>query len=73
MEKVATPKMPVVEKILHQTDNRFVLFPIQYQQIWDMYKTHVKSFWVAEEIDLQQDLTDWQKLNPNEQHFIKHV
>lgn len=63
----------VTEKILQEKDNRFVLFPIQYQQIWDMYKKHVQAFWVAEEIDLSQDITDWQKLNDNERHFIKHV
>lgn len=63
----------VTEKILQETDNRFVLFPIQYQQIWEMYKKHVQAFWVAEEIDLSQDISDWQKLNDNERHFIKHV
>jgi len=61
------------EKILQDTDNRFVLFPIEYQAIWNMYKTHVQAFWVAEEIDLTQDLVHWKRLNADEQHFIKHV
>lgn len=61
------------EPILQQKDNRFVLFPIEYQAIWDMYKTHVQAFWVAEEIDLTQDLVHWKKLNADEQHFVKHV
>jgi len=46
---------------------------IQDQQIWDMYKKHVASFWTAEEIDLSTDVKDWKNLNKNEQHFIKHV
>lgn len=63
----------VTERILTETDNRFVLFPIKYHDIWNMYKTHVQAFWTAEEIDLSQDLSHWAKLNENEQHFIKHV
>lgn len=54
--------------------NRFVLFPIKYDQIWKFYKRAVASFWVAEEIDLTDDINDWnQKLNDNERHFIKYV
>lgn len=64
----------VTEKILKETDNRFVLFPIRYREIWDMYKKHVQAFWVAEEIDLTPDLTHWKnKLNDDERHFVKHV
>lgn len=63
-----------VEPILQETKDRFVLFPIQYEAIWDYYKKAVNSFWVAEEIDLQPDLHDWEhKLNDNEKHFISHV
>ena len=62
------------ENILQENKNRFVLFPIQYQDIWEMYKKAESSFWTAEEIDLLQDLQDWNhKLNNNEKHFIKHV
>ncbi len=62
-----------MDPILTPSDKRFVLLPIHYQSIWDMYKKAVASFWVAEEIDLYQDLTDWEKLSPDEKHFISHV
>jgi ribonucleoside-diphosphate reductase beta chain len=61
------------EPILMENPNRFVLFPIKYQEIWEMYKKHVASFWTAEEIDLSPDLVDWEKLTNDERHFIKHV
>ncbi len=61
------------EPILQENANRFVLFPIKYHDIWEMYKKQVASFWTAEEIDLYQDLSDWEKLNENERHFIKYV
>ncbi len=63
-----------MEKILIEEPNRFVLFPIKHQDIWQMYKTHQAAFWTAEEVDLAQDLTDWrEKLTEDEKHFIKHV
>jgi ribonucleotide reductase beta subunit family protein with ferritin-like domain len=61
------------EPILRENKNRFVLLPIQYPQVWDMYKKAQASFWTAEEVDLSQDVKDWSKLTPNEQHFIKNV
>lgn len=62
------------EPILTENKNRFVLFPIQHDDIWQFYKKAEASFWTAEEIDLQPDLIDWEnKLNDNERHFIKHV
>jgi ribonucleoside-diphosphate reductase beta chain len=62
------------EKILQESDNRFVLFPIKHDKIWAMYKTALRSFWVTEEVDLSQDIIDWdKKLNDNERHFVKHV
>jgi len=61
------------EELLTETNNRFVLFPIKYKQIWDMYKKAEAAFWTAEEIDLSKDWSDWEKLNDNERHFIKHV
>lgn len=61
------------EPILKENPNRFVLFPIEYHDFWDMYKKHMASFWTAEEIDLEQDMRDWEKLNNNEKHFIKYV
>ncbi len=67
------PQSVQVEPMLVENPNRFVLFPIKYHDFWDMYKKHVASFWTAEEIDLEQDQRDWEKLNENEQHFIKYV
>ncbi|MBI4944854.1 MAG: ribonucleotide-diphosphate reductase subunit beta [Bacteroidetes bacterium] len=62
------------EPILKENKDRFVLFPIQHQDIWEMYKKAEASFWTAEEIDLSPDLQDWEnKLNKDEKHFIKHV
>ncbi len=62
------------EPLLTENPNRFVLFPIEHNDIWSFYKQSEASFWTAEEIDLSADLTDWnEKLNDNERHFIKHV
>lgn len=64
----------MTEKLLTENPNRFVLFPIEHHDIWKFYKQSEASFWTAEEIDLQQDTLDWNnKLNSDEQHFIKHV
>merc|ERR1711935_1152825 len=52
---------------------RFVLFPIQHDEIWNMYKKAEASFWTAEEIDLASDLNDWEGLSKNEKHFVSHV
>ncbi len=63
-----------IEPILEENPDRFVLFPIQHDDIWKYYKTSEASFWTAEEIDLSQDITDWDmKLTDDERHFIKHV
>mgnify|MGYP001436972213 CR=1 FL=1 len=62
------------EPLLQPNPKRFVLFPIEYPQIWQMYKKAEASFWTAEEIDLTQDLSDWKnRLNDDERHFISHV
>lgn len=61
------------EPILSEENNRFGMFQSSYPLIWEMYKKEIASFWTAEEIDLQQDLTDWEKLSSNEKHFIKYV
>lgn len=64
----------MTEPILVENKDRFVLFPIKYNDIWEFYKKSEASFWTAEEIDLSNDITDWNnKLNDNERHFIKHV
>lgn len=62
-----------IEPILQENPDRFVIFPIQHDEIWQFYKKAQASFWTAEEIDLQQDLIDWEKLSENEQYFIKQV
>ncbi|MBK9213288.1 MAG: ribonucleotide-diphosphate reductase subunit beta [Saprospiraceae bacterium] len=62
------------EKILVENPDRFVIFPIHQDEIWRFYKQAEASFWTAEELDLSQDITDWEsKLNDDERHFIKHV
>lgn len=61
------------EILLQENKERFVLLPIKYPALWEMYKKHEASFWTAEEIDLSQDLKDWDTMNEGEQHFIKHV
>jgi len=61
------------DPLLVENPRRWVMFPIQHPQVWEMYKKHEASFWTAEEIDLSQDTKDWDTLSTNEQHFIKHV
>ena len=61
------------EPILIENKKRFVLFPIQHDKVWEMYKKAEASFWTAEEIDLNPDLADWEQLNKDEKHFISHV
>ena len=64
----------VEEPILKENPNRFVLFPIQHPDIWEMYKKQEASIWTAEELDLSPDLIDWDtKLNDDERFFIKHI
>ena len=63
-----------IEPILAENPGRFVLFPIEHDDIWKFYKQCEACFWTAEEIDLQADLVDWNsKLSDDERHFIKHV
>ncbi|EEQ90034.1 Ribonucleotide-diphosphate reductase (RNR), small subunit [Blastomyces dermatitidis] len=62
------------EPLLQENPNRFVLFPLKYHEIWQMYKKAEASFWTAEEIDLSKDLHDWNnRLNDDERYFISHV
>lgn len=64
----------MTEKILQDNPGRFVLFPIEHHDLWKFYKQSEASFWTAEEIDLGQDVSDWEnKLNSDEQHFVKNV
>lgn len=61
------------EVLLRENKDRFVILPINYPRIWEMYKKHEASFWTAEEIDLSGDLQHWANLNDGERHFISHV
>ncbi|CCU75129.1 unnamed protein product [Blumeria hordei] len=75
----STPSAPTIkpeeadEPLLQENPNRFVLFPIKYHEVWQMYKKAEASFWTAEEIDLSKDLSDWDRLNDDERYFISHV
>ncbi|XP_012679327.2 ribonucleoside-diphosphate reductase subunit M2 [Clupea harengus] len=61
------------EPLLKENPRRFVVFPIQYHDIWQMYKKAEASFWTAEEVDLSKDLMHWESLKDDERHFISHV
>ena len=61
------------EPLLCEDKSRFVMFPIQYQDVWDMYKKQVDCFWRTEEVDLSKDLLHWNNLNDDEKFFIKHI
>lgn len=62
-----------MEKILENNPNRFVIFPIQYNDIWEYYKKHQAAFWTAEEVDLTNDIRDWENLSDNEKYFVKNI
>ncbi|XP_031240732.1 LOW QUALITY PROTEIN: ribonucleoside-diphosphate reductase subunit M2-like [Mastomys coucha] len=61
------------EPLLRENPRCFVVFPIQYHDIWQMYKKAEASFWTAEEVDLSKDIQHWEALKPDERHFISHV
>ena len=61
------------EVLLRENKDRFVILPINYPRIWEMYKKHEASFWTAEEIDLSDDMKHWENLNDGERHFISHI
>ena len=76
MTGVQTCALPILitEPLLQDNKDRFVIFPIQHNDIWQFYKNAEASFWTAEEVDLSPDLHDWQnKLNDNERFFISRV
>ena len=59
--------------ILSGGDERYVVFPIQHSDVWEMYKKHEAAFWTAQEIDLDVDKKEWAELTENERYFIKHI
>jgi ribonucleoside-diphosphate reductase beta chain len=61
------------ELLLKENKDRFVILPIKYPDIWEMYKKCEASFWTAEEIDLSDDMKHWESMNDGERHFISHV
>ena len=61
------------EPLLNEEKKRYVLFPLQEDDIWNMYKKAMASFWTVEEVDLSKDLNDWEKLSVNEKHFIENI
>ncbi|CAD7013682.1 ribonucleoside-diphosphate reductase subunit M2 [Ceratitis capitata] len=71
--KPATPFDPSIEPLLKENPRRFVIMPIEYPDIWQMYKKAEASFWTVEEVDLSKDLDDWARLTDNERHFVSHV
>merc|ERR1712109_23735 len=67
--EVAKPEEP----LLMENPRRFVILPIQYGDIWQMYKKAEASFWTAEEVDLSKDVKDWETLKEDERYFVSHV
>jgi len=63
----------VNEPLLNPDDNRFVMFPIKYDDVWQMYKKQVDCFWRAEEIDLSKDLAHWDTLSQEEKFFLSMI
>ena len=61
------------EKILKENPDRFVIFPIEHNDIWEFYQQHQAAFWTAEEVDLSNDIRDWENLTDNERFFVKSV
>ena len=62
-----------MDPLFVENPNRFVLFPIEYPKVWDMYKKAIASIWTVEEVDLSKDANDWEKLSDNEKHFIENI
>jgi ribonucleotide reductase beta subunit family protein with ferritin-like domain len=63
----------LAEPLLTESKNKYVMFPVEYPDVYEMYKLAVSAFWTAEEINFSQDLVDIEKLNDNEKHFINHI
>ena len=61
------------EPLLDESENRYVIFPIQHKKFWEMYKKSEANFWTTEELDLSKDVNDWKKLTNNERYFIENI
>ncbi|KAF1741487.1 hypothetical protein MXB_30 [Myxobolus squamalis] len=64
---------PLLEPMMQENPDRFVVFPIVHHDIWEFYKKAVASFWTVEEVDLSKDLEYWAKLKPGEIHFVSTI
>lgn len=62
-----------MEPICMDEESRYVLFPIKYDKVFEMYKKALASFWTVEEVDLSKDINDWKNLSENERHFIENI
>jgi len=69
----AAAAVAIIEPLLDPNEDRHVIFPIRHSDLWSKYKQHMAVFWTPEEIDLSRDMKDWERLNDNERHFIKHI
>ena len=67
------PAALLPEPLLDATEDRYTIFPIRHQDVWDRYKQHMSVIWMAEEIDLSKDMSHWEKLSDGERHFIKNI
>ena len=72
-QRVPVKKSTVPALFRSEMSSRYVLFPIRFQKIWEMYKKHEASFWTAEEIDLSEDAKGWEQLSDEERHFVKFI
>ena len=61
------------EPLLTETKSRHVMFPVEYQDVWEMYKKASSSYWVADELNFQQDIQDLERLSKDEREFIYHI
>jgi ribonucleoside-diphosphate reductase beta chain len=73
LKKDLDPNITVEEPILKENPNRFVLFPIQHNDIWEMYKKQEASIWTAEELDLSPDLVDWEQNSTMTKDFSSNM
>jgi len=72
-EQLRLKELEKYEPLLQANDQRFVLFPLQYEAVWSFYKKAQASFWTTEEVDLGDDMRHWNSMAEEERHFIKHV
>lgn len=73
MSASASDSKAMPSSIMKDFGNKYVLFPIKYASVWNMYKKAVSAFWTPEEIDLSKDVADWNALNDGERHFVTNI